>query len=166
MRFVQAVKAAVAVAAGLVITFSQAHSAAVGLLVFAVFALAYGVLVSTFALRFEASRYLREELVVAVVSISLACLAFLNIDAGQSTFTILVAVWALVLAGNEAQLAWRARPNGNSWRDHLITAGLAFALSLLFFVTPMDSVSSVGFFGAYLVLSSVHLAIAAFSPKS
>jgi uncharacterized membrane protein HdeD (DUF308 family) len=58
------------------------------------------------------------------------------------------------------------RPNGNRSREHLITAGLALVLGLLFLVTPMDAVSSVGFFGAYLVLSSVHLGIAAFSPRS
>lgn len=166
MRLVQAVKAAIALAAGLVITFSQSHGASVGLLVFGIFALAYGILVSAFALRFEASRYLREELVVSVTSVTLATFALLNQSAELSVFTILVAVWALVLAANEAQLAWRMRPNGNRSREHLITAGLALVLGLLFLVTPMDAVSSVGFFGAYLVLSSVHLGIAAFSPRS
>ncbi|MEI6591000.1 MAG: hypothetical protein WCO24_03245, partial [Actinomycetes bacterium] len=90
----------------------------------------------------------------------------LNQSAELGVFRILVAVWALVLAANEAQLAWRARPNGNRSREHFITAGLALVLGLLFLITPMDAVSSVGFFGAYLVLSSVHLGIAAFSPRS
>jgi hypothetical protein len=165
MRLVQAVKSAIAVAAGFVITFSQSHNAAVGLLVFGIFAFAYGILVSGFALRFEASRYLREELVVSVTSVTLATFALLNQSAELGVFTILVGAWALVLAANEGQLAWRARPNGNRSREHLITAGLALVLGLLFLINPMDAVSSVGFFGAYLVLSSVHLGIAAFSPS-
>ncbi|MEI6591132.1 MAG: hypothetical protein WCO24_03910, partial [Actinomycetes bacterium] len=87
MRLVQAVKSAIAVAAGLVITFSQSHNASIGLLVFGIFAFAYGILVSGFALRFEASRYLREELVVSVTSVTLATFALLNQSAELGVFT-------------------------------------------------------------------------------
>jgi hypothetical protein len=35
---------------------------------------------------------------------------------------------------------------------------------LLFLIVPLDIVSAVGFFGAYLVLSAVHLGISAATP--
>jgi len=165
LRFVLATKAAVAVAAGLAITFSQSHNSAVGLLVFAIFAIAYAILVSAFSLRFEPSRYFGEELVVSIASLTLGVFALLNQGGGLALFSALVGIWAIILAANEAYLGWRSRPNGSKSRDHMISSGLAIVLGVILLLVPIDAVSAVGFFGAYLVLSSVHLAIAAFSPK-
>jgi hypothetical protein len=36
---------------------------------------------------------------------------------------------------------------------------------LLFLAVPLDIISAVGFFGAYLVLSAVHLGISATTPS-
>jgi hypothetical protein len=35
----------------------------------------------------------------------------------------------------------------------------------LFLIAPLDIVSAVGFFGAYLALSAIHLGISALTPK-
>jgi uncharacterized membrane protein HdeD (DUF308 family) len=43
---------------------------------------------------------------------------------------------------------------------------LSIVLGMLFLVAPLDIVSAVGFFGAYLIVSGVQLAVAAASPAS
>ena len=45
-----------------------------------------------------------------------------------------------------------------------IRDSLSIVLGLLFLVAPLDIVSAVGFFGAYLVISGVQLGVAAASP--
>ena len=47
----------------------------------------------------------------------------------------------------------------------MISSVLSLLLGVLFLAAPIDIVSAVGFFGAYLVLTGVHLAIAAFTPE-
>jgi hypothetical protein len=39
-------------------------------------------------------------------------------------------------------------------------------LAVLFLLAPLDIVSQVGFFGAYLMMSGVHIGIAAASPAA
>jgi uncharacterized membrane protein HdeD (DUF308 family) len=57
--------------------------------------------------------------------------------------------------------------NTPSGKDYLMSAVFALVLGLLFLAVPLDEVSAVGFFGAYLALSGVHLGIAAASvPKA
>ena len=165
MRYLLAVKAAVSIAAGLAITFSQAHSATVGLLVLGVYGLTYAVLVSAFALRFEAKNFVVGELPLVIVALFVGAFALLNGSAGASFFVVLVSVWGLSFAGFETWRAFRARLATGLGREHLISAVLAAVLGVLFLTVPMDVVSSVGFFSAYLILSSVHTGIAAFSPK-
>jgi uncharacterized membrane protein HdeD (DUF308 family) len=166
VRFVVAAKAAVSLAAGLAITFSQSHHSAVGLWVLGIFGLAYAAVVTALSLKFEASRFVVDELALVVLAGTIGVFSLLNIEAGDAAFVSLVAIWALVTAGYELLIALRSRPSGLKNRDHLISAGLALVLGVLFLLAPLDIVSAVGFFGAYLVLSSVHLGIAAFSPKA
>ncbi|MEN9753532.1 MAG: hypothetical protein RL670_1223 [Actinomycetota bacterium] len=165
MRFVLAAKAALSFAAGIVITFSQSHSANVGLLVFGIYAAAYALVVSAVALRFEPARFLVDELSLVILAATISCFALLNLNSDKATFALLVAIWGLVSAGYELLAARRSRPSGLKNREQLISASMALLLAGLFLFVPLDVVSAVGFFGAYLVLSSVHLGIAAFSPK-
>ena len=43
---------------------------------------------------------------------------------------------------------------------------IALALGLMFLIATLDSVSAVGFFGAYLILFGVHWGIASATPGS
>jgi hypothetical protein len=71
----------------------------------------------------------------------------------DATFVLLVALWGISQAAIDLIN-----------RD-AISASLAFLLAVLFALVPMDVVSAVGFFGAYLIVSGVHLGIAAYKPK-
>jgi hypothetical protein len=166
LRYVLAVKAAVSMAAGLAITFSQSHSASVGLLVLAIFSIGYAVLAAAAGLRFEPAMFLTNELPLSVAALVIGVFALINQSGGQASFVILVASWGLFSGGLELWLALRVKLKSVLGREHLISASLALLLSLVFLAAQLDVVSAVGFFSAYLILSSVHLGIAAFSPKS
>jgi hypothetical protein len=71
----------------------------------------------------------------------------------DATFVLLVAIWGVTQSATDVI------------NQDLISASLALLLAILFALVPMDIVSAVGFFGAYLMLSGVHLGIAAYSPK-
>jgi hypothetical protein len=73
------------------------------------------------------------------------------------------------LAGafTEVILALSAKPRSGRRRDHLISAGLAAAFGLTQVLTPVnDSVTHVGFLGAYAVILSVHLGLSVLSPAN
>jgi uncharacterized membrane protein HdeD (DUF308 family) len=61
-------------------------------------------------------------------------------------------------------LARKAGLATRSGKDSLINAVLSLGIGMLFLIVPLDIVSAVGFFGAYLVLSGVHLGISATTP--
>jgi hypothetical protein len=80
-------------------------------------------------------------------------------------FIYLVTGWGLVAGAFELYLARRQGFRTRTGKDALINAGLSLLLGMLFLLAPLDIVSAVGFFGAYLVLSAIHLAIAAATPS-
>jgi uncharacterized membrane protein HdeD (DUF308 family) len=80
-------------------------------------------------------------------------------------FIYLVTGWGLVAGAFELYLARRSGLKTRNGKDALINAVLSLLLGLLFLVAPLDIVSAVGFFGAYLALSGIHLAIAAATPS-
>jgi uncharacterized membrane protein HdeD (DUF308 family) len=96
-----------------------------------------------------------------------AALAFSNTPNQLSAFLSLVSAWGIISGAFEL---YQARRNGfktASGKDYLMSAVFALVLGLLFLAVPLDEVSAVGFFGAYLALSGVHLGIAAASvPKA
>ena len=59
-------------------------------------------------------------------------------------------------------MAYKEGFSERSGRDYLISAFFSLALAALFLLVAPDVVSSVGFFGAYLILLGVHWGIAAF----
>jgi uncharacterized membrane protein HdeD (DUF308 family) len=80
-------------------------------------------------------------------------------------FVYLVAGWVVISGAMELYLANRVGFRTRSGKDGLISAALGLALGLLFLIAPLDIVSAVSFFGTYLVISGVHLAIAALTPQ-
>ena len=145
MRRIKSLRAIASIAVGLFVAFWQSHHAAVGLTALAIFTVLYG-LRSIFA----TPKYLP----IALIALITAFLAAIDLQiAPEGNFAILVAVWGISQASFDFQN-----------RD-AISAILALLLAALFALVPMDIVSAVGFFGAYLIVSGVHLGISAYQPK-
>ncbi len=181
MRISHFPRAVFALAGGLFITFSQSHAAVIGLSVFIAFALLTSI--TTFIVeRRVGQKKLLPLSVVNLIGGFLALVAFVQ-SGGFATdwyatsqsgdtfspassqlglFLTIVAGWALVVGAIEIYLASKEGFSERSGRDFLISAFFSLALAALFLLVAPDVVSSVGFFGAYLILLGVHWGIAAF----
>jgi len=145
VRRIKSLRALASIAVGLFVTFWQAHHAAVGLVAIAIFTILYGL-----RTLFGSPKYFP----IAVIALITAFLAATSLQTNaDATFILLVAIWGVAQASIDLIN-----------RD-AISASIAFLLALLFALVPMDIVSAVGFFGAYLIVSGVHLGIAAYQPK-
>ncbi|MET0726284.1 MAG: hypothetical protein ABWY36_08015 [Leifsonia sp.] len=164
------VRAALALVAALVITFSGDHSASFGLVVFGTWATVSGVVLGALALRTlaGAARWLfaANGLVTAVAGM----LALGLRDAGLGFFLYLVIVWAAVTgfielyAGiRERSRAARAGSTAPVARDWIAVGAFTAVLALVYVLLPPNVVVSVGILGAYLVIIAVYLGIAGFS---
>jgi uncharacterized membrane protein HdeD (DUF308 family) len=163
------VRAIVFLAVGLFITFTQSHSAATGLFALAFFGIGFAV-ANVAATIWAKGKYLSVEslpltLIAMAVGLFAALIPQTEPTAQGLAFVYLVAGWALISGAMELYLANRAGFRTRSGKDGLISAGLGLAIGLLFLIVQLDIVSAVGFFGAYLVISGVHLAIAALTPQ-
>lgn len=152
------------------ITFSQSHAAVIGLTVFAVFALLTGI-ATLVVERKAAQKKLLPLSIVKIVAGLLAVIAFVQ-SGGFSTaqtatntqvglLLTIVAGWAIVVGAIEIYLASKEGFSNREGRDFLISAIFSLALAVLFLLVSPDVVSTVGFFGAYLILLGVHWGIAA-----
>ena len=169
MQKVLGVRAIIFVAVGLFITFTQSHSAATGLFSLAVFGIGLAV-ANIAATIWEKRSYLSvESLPLTLISLAVGLFAALIPQADPTAqalaFVYLVAGWAVIAGALELYLANRSGFRTRAGKDGLITAVLGLALGLLFLIAPLDIVSAVGFFGAYLVICGVHLGIAALTPQ-
>jgi uncharacterized membrane protein HdeD (DUF308 family) len=163
------VRAFVFLAVGLFITFTQSHSAATGLFALALFGIGFAV-ANVAATIWAKGKYLSvESLPLTLIAMAVGLFAALIPQTEQTAqglaFVYLVAGWALISGAMELYLANRAGFRTRSGKDGLISAGLGLAIGLLFLIVQLEIVSAVGFFGAYLVISGVHLAIAALTPQ-
>ena len=87
----------------------------------------------------------------------------------EAFFALFITGVALLGVLTAAFEGYRAKAVGLSTRDGrdlLISALIALALGLMFLIATLDSVSAVGFFGAYLILFGVHWGIASATPAS
>ncbi len=174
MRQTNALRAAISLAVGLFITFSQSHAATIGLLALAIFSLGFAVVNGLSSAIWGKGLVAIEAMPLTVVSLligvfSLMALSLnsnLSIDAAQTAFIGLVTVWGLVAGAFEMYLARRASFKTTNGREYLMSAILSAVLGMLFLVAPLDIVSAVGFFGAYLIISGVQLGVAAATPVS
>ncbi len=174
MRQTNALRAAISLAVGLFITFSQSHAATIGLLALAIFSLGFAFTNGISSAIWGRGLVAIEAMPLTVVSLligvfSLMALSLdsnLSTDGAQTAFIGLVTVWGLVAGAFEMYLARRASFKTTSGREYLMSAILSAVLGLLFLVAPLDIVSAVGFFGAYLIVSGVQLGVAAATPVS
>lgn len=169
MKIVLALRAAISFAVGIFITFNQSHSAATGLLSLAIFGLGYAVLNAIGTGVWGKGLTAVENMPLTVAAFIIGLLAILvpgtDPTAQGMAFIYLVTGWGLISGSFELYLARREGFKTRMGKDNLINAGFGLLLGILFLVAPLDIVSAVGFFGAYLVLSATHLAIAAATPK-
>jgi hypothetical protein len=169
MKIVLALRAAISMAVGLFITFNQSHSAATGLFALAIFGIALAVLNGVGTALWGKGLTAVENMPLTVAAFIIGLLALLvpatDLLAQQLAFIYLVTGWGLIAGSFELYLARRAGFSSQNGKDHSINAGFGLLLGVLFLVAPLDIVSAVGFFGAYLVLSATHLGIAAATPN-
>ena len=169
MQKILGVRSIIFVAVGLFITFTQSHSAATGLLALAIFGIGLAV-ANIAATIWENKNYLSvESLPMTLISLAAGLFAALipqtDPTAQALAFVYLVSGWAVVAGAIELYLANRRGFRTRAGKDGLITAVLGLGIGLLFLIAPLDIVSAVGFFGTYLVICGVHLAIAALTPQ-
>ncbi|GLU88137.1 hypothetical protein [Agromyces sp. NBRC 114283] len=162
---VPVVRGALALAATAAITFSQDHSPAMGLLVFGIWAVVAGVVVGALSLRFVADRTTRTVTLVSAIVTAVAGLLALTLPAGLPFFLTLVSAWAAITGFLELYLGLRGRGKDAGARDRLAAGVFTAVLAVLFVLLPPDSVTAVGFFGAYLAILGVYLVIGGLSQK-
>ncbi|MEY3128690.1 MAG: hypothetical protein RL405_10 [Actinomycetota bacterium] len=168
MRQSNALRAAVSLGVGLFITFSQLHNAFIGLLALAIFSLGFAITNSLGSIVWGKGLVAIEAMPLTVVSLLVGVFALMAMsgESAQTAFIGLVTVWGLVSGAFELYLARRASIKSTEGREFLMSAILSATLGLLFLVAPLDIVSAVGFFGAYLIVSGVQLGVAAATPSS
>jgi len=169
VKFVFAARAAISFGVGIFITFNQSHSAATGLLALAIFGIGFALLNGVASAVWGKGIFSLENFPLTIAALIVGVAALLvptdDLQAAALVFVFLVAGWGLIAGGFETYLARRTGFSTRSGKDNLISAVLSLGVGLLFLIAPLDIVSAVGFFGAYLVLSAVHLGISAATPS-
>ena len=169
MKFVLALRAAISFGVGIFITFNQSHSAATGLFALGIFGIGFAVLNGIGSSVWGKGIFSLENFPLTLAALILGAAALLvptgNLEAAGLVFVFLVSGWGLVSGAFELYLARRSGFATRSGKDNLLNAVLSLGLGVLFLIVPLDIVSAVGFFGAYLVLSAVHLGISAATPS-
>lgn len=177
-RIVASIQAIAAFAAGILITFSQSHGAAIGMVALAIVSVGWAIAFGWSAIVDKKSRGRVFRAIISVASVAMAVFAiqsFASLAGVSGQVPIekeawawgLLESWGFAGALTEVILALFSKPGSIRRRDHLISAGLAGGLGLTQFFTPVDdAVTHVGFFGAYAVILAVHLGLSVLSPTA
>jgi uncharacterized membrane protein HdeD (DUF308 family) len=161
-------RAAISFTLGIFITFSQVHSADLGLKVLGVYGILLGIGGAVIALYKRSGLNPLQELPSAALALLIGLFALLSTTSPSSeivAFLALVSAWGLISGAFELYQSRRLGFKSVRGRDCLISAVLGLLLGVIFLAAPLDAVSAVGFFGAYLAISGVHLGIASSSAK-
>lgn len=183
-RALPLLRGALALVLGLVITFSSDHSAAFGLLVFSVFALATGVvLLIGGLLRHRGGVVAPVDPILGVFALIAGIAAVLL---PEPAFVGVVAAWALLSGAVELLAGVRLRRAGGRGRDAILLGAISVLLAVVLLIVPPDYVQpwqvvgdsgveisgavtadimNVGILGAWAVIHGLLLVIAAFTPK-
>lgn len=159
-----------AILVGLLITFTPDHSASLGLIALGAFGVASAIVLTITSTRLaggEPLRALHRGLAVITAVVSAAAFALVGFLDGDLLAFLLLALGAYGVFAGAFELAWGLRHRGRSpySRDGITVGGATIILALIL-VAVGDSVSAVGFFGAYAVIVGVYLVIAGFSGKT
>ena len=174
MKLNLGLKAAIALAVGIFITFMQIHDQVVGLIALTTLALGWATanLLTIFLSKNRISILESVPLIVIqaifgfiALNSELTLIQEPNSQILQfSPFVILVVTWGFLSGAYDVWQAQLVGAKTGPGRDFLINAGLNFVLAAIFLIPNLDIVSAVGFFGAYSVLMGVHLGISAATP--
>ncbi|GAA1520196.1 uncharacterized membrane protein HdeD (DUF308 family) [Agromyces terreus] len=162
---VPVVRGLLALIPAVVITFSQDHSATLGLVTFGAWAIVSGLVVGALSLRFVDDRVIRSLFAVNAVVTVVAGLLALTVPGGLAFLLFLVSVWAAVTGFVELYAGFRGRGRTSVARDWIAAGAFTAILAIVFLLLPPDAVTTVGFLGAYLVILGVYLVIGGLSSK-
>ena len=164
-RIALAARAGISLAVGLFVTFSQSHGAELGLLALGIFGLSFAVLNGLASAVFQKGMAAIQNVPLVMVALLIGIFA-LSASDDELAFKFLVTGWAIIAGAFELFQSRRAGFKTAEGRDLLINSCFSLLLAVLFLLAPLDIVSQVGFFGAYLMMSGVHIGIAAASPAA
>jgi len=169
VKFVFALRAAISFGVGIFITFNQSHSAATGLFALGIFGIGFALVNGVGSAVWGKGIFSLENFPLTLAALLVGTAAILvpatDPEAAALAFVYLVIGWGLMSGVFEMYLARKAGFATRLGKDGLISASLSLLVGLLFLIAPLDIISAVGFFGAYLVLSGVHLGISAATPS-
>ncbi|MGN7979533.1 acyl-CoA synthetase [Microbacterium sp. 22195] len=179
-RNVQLTRAALAAVAAVMITFSPDHSAAVGLAVFAGFALSTGLVQLLAAIIVHPSGHRWPSVIIAAVSFAAGMFGGIPGLRSEGLFFTLVIAWAAATGFVELIAGIRSKGTDGA-RDAVLVGGLGLLLALLLALVPAGFVQEsvlaggvtstltsiiigVGLFGGYAAIVAVFLGIAGLTP--
>jgi len=176
-------RAFLALALGLVITFTAGHTATFGLLVFGVFAVLSGLLLAAGSFGPRAEPISRTAFRAhAVVSVAAGIAALVLPGGGIGYLVWILSGWAIVTGALELVSGIRARRRVVAWTDWIAVGGLTVLLGAIVLIIPPDiadrftgdkgveglltsPIIVVGLLGGWGIVTGVLLAIAAASPR-
>jgi hypothetical protein len=164
-RIALAARAGISLAVGLFLTFSQSHGADIGLLALGIFGLSFAFLNGLASAVFQKGMAAIQNVPLVMVALLIGIFA-LSASNDELAFKFLVTGWAIIAGAFELFQSRRVGFKTAEGRDLLINSCFSLLLAVLFLLAPLDIVSQVGFFGAYLMMSGVHIGIAAASPAA
>ena len=176
-------RALLALALGLVITFTAGHTATFGLVAFGVFAVLSGLLLAAGSFGPRAEPISRTAFRAQAVVTVLAGIAALVLPGGGIGYLVwILSGWAIVTGALELVSGIRARRRVVAWTDWIAVGGLTVLLGAIVLVIPPDiadrftgdkvveglltsPIIVVGLLGGWGIVTGVLLAIAAASPR-
>jgi uncharacterized membrane protein HdeD (DUF308 family) len=176
-------RAFLALALGLVITFTAGHTAEFGLLAFGVFAVLSGLLLAAGSFGQRAEPISRTAFrAQAVVSVAAGIAALVQPGGGIGYLVWILSGWAIVTGALELVSGIWARRRVVAWTDWIAVGGLTVLLGAIVLVIPPDiadrftgdkgveglltsPIIVVGLLGGWAIVTGVLLAIAAASPR-
>jgi uncharacterized membrane protein HdeD (DUF308 family) len=179
-RHVQLTRAVLAAVAAVMITFSPDHSAAVGLSVFAGFALSTGLVQLLAAIIVHPSGHRWPAVIIAAASFIAGMFGGVPALRSEGLFFVLVIAWAAVTGFVELIAGIRSKGTDGA-RDAMVIGGLGLLLAVLLALVPAGFVQEsvlaggvtstltsiiigVGLFGGYAAIVAVFLGIAGLTP--
>lgn len=159
-------RAAPALVAAIVITFSRNHAAAVGLSVFAGFAIVSSVILVVAIARVPLNGSDRILFgIQAVVTAVTGAIALVSLGGGLSALVLILSVWAGLTGALELYAGYRQADRAMS-REWMTTGTFTAILAIIMAVVPVNDVYAVGLFGAYGAILGVYVVIAGVSLRS
>ena len=160
---VPVVRALPALILGLTITFSQNHSARLGLVLFGLFAVVSGALILIFHRRVGDRVVHRIFLTLGVIAVVCGGAALAGNAGGLGLLLLLLSVYFATTGFLELYAGLRSRGRLTLARDWVLVGAFTAIAALVFLLIPPDALVAVGLLGAYGIVVGVYLVIGGLS---